>query len=88
MRRVGSVRFRRRYGASPLHLGGHLLALAVAAFAFDRIFAGGGVPQLVVLYLGLVIAHDLIFVPVYTSLDRVMRRVARAPSVIRLSRYR
>jgi len=28
-----------------------------------------------VLYLGIVIAHDLIFVPLYTGLDRVMRRV-------------
>jgi hypothetical protein len=55
-----------------------LVALAVVAFAFDRIFSSGGIPQLVVLYLGLVIAHDLIFVPLYTSVDRLMRR-ALAP---------
>jgi hypothetical protein len=51
------------------------VAFAVAAFAFERIFSGGGVPQLVVLYLGLVIAHDLILVPLYSGLDRLMRRL-------------
>ena len=73
--RERSVGFRRRYGASPLHLGGHLVALAVAALAFYRIFSGGSVALLIVLYLGIVIAHDLIFVPLYTGLDRLMRRV-------------
>lgn len=70
-----STGFRQRYGASPLHLGGHLVALAVAAFAFHYIFSSGGIPQLLVLYLGLVIAHDLILVPLYTGFDRLMRRV-------------
>jgi hypothetical protein len=51
------------------------VALALAAFAVLRIFDGGGVPQVIVLYLGLVIAHDLIFVPFYTGLDRFMRRL-------------
>jgi hypothetical protein len=67
--------FRRRYGATPLHLAGHLVALAIVAFAFDRMFSDGGVPQLIALYLGLVIAHDLILVPLYTSLDRLVRRL-------------
>ena len=67
--------FCRRYGAGPLHLGAHLVALAIVAFAFDRILSAGGVPELLVLYLGLVIGHDLIFVPLYTGLDRVMRRM-------------
>lgn len=75
MRREWLAGFRRRYGASPLHLGGHLVALAIAAFAFARIFSGGDVKELLLWYVGFVIAHDLIFVPLYTSLDRVMRRV-------------
>ena len=32
-------------------------------------------PLLIMLYLGIVIGHDLIFVPLYAGLDRVMRRV-------------
>lgn len=72
--------FRRRYGASPLHLAGHLLAFAVAAFALDRIFSGGHVKQLLAWYLGLVIAHDLIFLPLYSGLDRLGRAaLARLP---------
>lgn len=74
MRRAWLVAFRRRYGASPLHLGAHLVALAVVALAFHYIFSSGAVKQLLVLYLGLVIAHDLIFVPLYTGLDLLMRR--------------
>jgi hypothetical protein len=57
-----------------LHLGGHVVALAIAAFGFDRIFSGGDVPELLIWYLGFAIAHDLIFVPLYTGLDRLMRR--------------
>jgi hypothetical protein len=72
--------FRRRYGAGPLHLVGHLLGLAIAAFALDRIFSGGSVKTLLIWYLGFVIAHDLIFVPAYTGLDRLFRgALARLP---------
>ena len=65
--------FRRRYGAGPLHLLAHLVGLAIAAFAFDRIFSGGAVKELLLWYLGFVIAHDLVFVPAYTGLDRLFR---------------
>ncbi len=75
-----SRRFGARYGASPLHLVGHLAAFAVAALAFDRIFSGGHVKELVMWYLGFVIAHDLIFVSAYTGLDRLFRAaVVRMP---------
>lgn len=65
------VSFRRLYGASPKHLAVHLIAFAIVAFALDQIFASGGVKQLLIWYFGLVIAHDLIFVPAYTGLDRI-----------------
>jgi hypothetical protein len=74
VRRAWLIGFRRSYGARPLHLAGHLVAFAIVALAFDRIFSGGGLPKLLLLYLGFVIAHDLIFVPIYTGLDRVTRR--------------
>ncbi|MEO6857129.1 MAG: hypothetical protein ABI323_00855 [Solirubrobacteraceae bacterium] len=80
MTRGSRVSFRRRYGASPLHLLGHLLGFAIAVFALDRIFSGGDVKELVMWYLGFVIAHDLIFVSVYAGLDRLLRgALARLP---------
>ena len=46
--------------------------------ALDRIFSGGDVKELLVWYLGLAIAHDLVFVPAYTGLDRLFRATTRA----------
>lgn len=73
--------FRRRYGASPLHLAGHLIVFAIAAFAIDRIASTASLAKLIALYVGLVIAHDLVFVPTYSILDRVTRAaLARLPA--------
>ena len=56
------------------------LALAIAAFALDRIFSGGDIRAFLVYALAFVIAHDLIFVPAYTGLDRLFRAtIARLP---------
>ena len=90
MRKGLLLGFRRRYGASPLHLVAHLVGFAIVALALDRIFSGGGVKELLAWYLGFAIAHDLVFVPAYTGLDRLFRatidRLPRAtrtgPSVI------
>lgn len=75
MRALGP-RFRRRYGASPMHLVGHLLGFAVVAVAFARIFSGGAVRDVILWYLGLALAHDLIFMPAYAGLDRLCRTLA------------
>ena len=75
MRRASLLgHFRRRYGASPLHLAGHFVVFAIAAFALDRIASAGGVTEVIALYVGFVIAHDLIFLPLYSGLDSVTRR--------------
>lgn len=85
MRRAWLSGFRRRYGASPLHLAAHLVALAIVALIFERIIGAGDVAKLLALYLGFVIAHDLIFVPVYSGLDRVTRRALARLSLPRRS---
>ena len=72
MKSTLQARFRRRYGAGPIHLLAHLVGFAIAAFALDRIFSGGDVRELLEWYLGLVIAHDLVFVPAYTGIDRLV----------------
>ncbi len=86
MRRAWIIGFRRRYGASPLHLACHLVALAIVAFIFERIIGVGDVLKLLGLYVGFVIAHDLIFVPIYSGLDRVTRRALARLSLSRRSR--
>lgn len=63
--------FRRRYGAGPGHLLGHLLLFAVAAFALDQILAGGGAAQFVEWFVGFALLHDLVLVPLYTGIDRL-----------------
>jgi hypothetical protein len=83
VRRTWLFGFRRRYGASPLHLAGHLAALAVVALTFGVILRGGNLPKLLLLYVGIVIAHDLIFVPIYSGLDRVTRRALARLSLSR-----
>src|SRR5436309_633009 len=82
MRRTSLRRhFRRRYGASPLHLAGHLVVFAIAAFAIDRMASGASLAKLIALYVGFAIAHDLIFLPVYSGLDRAVRAtLARLPA--------
>ena len=85
MRRGLRFGFRRRYGASPLHLSAHLVVFAIVAVAVDRIVSGGDVKELLMWYLGFAIAHDLVFVPAYTGLDRLFRATI-ARLVFRLER--
>ena len=63
-----------------MHLLAHLIGFAIVAFALDRIFSGGDAKELILWYLGFAIAHDLVFVPAYTGLDRLFRAtIARLP---------
>ena len=65
------MRLRRLYGDGPLHLLSHVAALALAAYAFTRIFAGGQPWNVVLWFVGAVILHDLIAFPLYTGLNRL-----------------
>ncbi|MFZ0043967.1 MAG: hypothetical protein WAK93_21840 [Solirubrobacteraceae bacterium] len=62
--------FRRHYGASPLHLAGHIAAFAVAAWAIVEILGGGTWVNWVVWFVGAALLHDFVLVPVYSALDR------------------
>jgi hypothetical protein len=80
------ARARRRYGASPWHLVGHVLALAVMVYALSRVldprFSRG--LNVLVWLVGGAIVHDLVLVPGYSALDGVARWVTgrRAPRVV------
>lgn len=70
---------RARYGASPLHLLGHLAAFAIAAWAISHVFEGRQPWNWVVWLVGGALLHDLLLLPLYSALDRVAR-IVPAPS--------
>jgi len=68
--RALALRFRRRYGASPLHLAAHLAAFAVAAYALDQILSGPAPLDYLLWFGAAAVLHDIVFVPFYSLLDR------------------
>ncbi len=71
------TRFRRRYGSHPAHLVAHLIAFAVAAWAIDQILGGGDVINYAAWFIGAALLHDLVLLPLYSALDRIVHAVAR-----------
>jgi hypothetical protein len=66
---------RHRYGASPLHLLAHLVALAIAIYAVSRVLHprySRGLNYLVWL-LGGAVLHDVVLAPAMALADRVIR---------------
>jgi hypothetical protein len=80
--------FRARYGATPLHLLGHLAAFAIAAFALAQIIGGGAWINFVVWFGGAAILHDIVFLPLYSLLDRLAHGWARRVHVAAPARLR
>lgn len=72
--------FRRLYGSHPLHLIGHLAVFFVAGWAIQQIVGGGKVVNWIAWFLGAALLHDLVLVPVYSVLDRLLERVAGGPT--------
>jgi hypothetical protein len=69
--------FRRRYGASPWHLLGHLAAFASIGYALWAVVPGGGRARAVNLVEWLVagaVLHDLVALPLYSLFDRGAQR--------------
>ena len=62
-------RFRYEYGDSPLHLLTALAVFVVSAWAFIQVFGAVGKPENVVKwFVGALVLHDLIFLPLYAAL--------------------
>jgi len=79
------MRLTRAYGAGPLHLLSHVAALALAAYAFTRIFAGGQPWNVVLWFAGAVLLHDAIAFPLYTALNRLaLGRARRSVNHVRV----
>jgi len=72
---------RRAYGAGPVHLAVHLAAFAIAAYAIAQVLAGGIVENFLIWFFGAALLHDLVFLPLYASLDRLARLRLRPPAL-------
>ena len=65
---------RRRYGSTPLHLVLHLALLAATAWVGLQLAEARGVRDVVVWFALALVLHDIVFLPLYTLLDRIARR--------------
>ena len=63
-------RFRRRYGASPLHALAHLAAFALAGFALLQLLDVRAAWNVFAWLLAAVVLHDFVLLPFYSALDR------------------
>ncbi|MFH9728237.1 hypothetical protein ACH4M4_35515 [Streptomyces sp. NPDC017254] len=68
--------FRRRYGASPLHLLLVLTSFALAAYAGVRLLEGDTL-GVALWFVGAALLHDLVFLPLYVVTDRAVQRLFR-----------
>lgn len=68
--------FRRRYGASPLHLLAHLVALAVTAWVVLALVDAREASGILLWFVAALVLHDFVVLPFYTAIDRVARRGA------------
>jgi hypothetical protein len=66
----------RRYGASPLHLLAHLVALALAGWALLQLADMRAFANVVAWLVAAVVLHDLVLLPAYSGVDRAARRSA------------
>jgi len=77
-RAATSSRFRRRYGSGPAHLVGLLVCFLVAGYAALRWLDSPLTGRLLVWFAAAVIGHDLVFFPLYSAADRLVRRGTRS----------
>ncbi|GGR84077.1 lipoprotein [Streptomyces nojiriensis] len=64
--------FRRRYGASPLHLLLVLASFTLALYAGLRLFQGDTL-GVAVWFVGAALLHDLVLLPLYSLTDRAVQ---------------
>lgn len=69
------ARWRRSYGAHPLHLLSLLACFAVAGYAFLQASKGPLPVRMAAWFLGALVAHDLLLFPLYALADRALARL-------------
>jgi hypothetical protein len=75
---------RRVYGASPLHLAGHLALFVVAAYALGQALDVRAAANFALWFCAAIVLHDLVLLPAYSAVDRSLQRAApRAVNFVR-----
>jgi hypothetical protein len=69
---------RQLYGASPLHLLAHLALLPFCAWALLEVLGARAAANVAVWLVACVILHDLVVLPLYSGVDRGVRRATGA----------
>lgn len=71
--------FRRHYGASPLHLVAFIASIAVTGLAVKGWLDEPAISIRYVLiwFVGAIVAHDMVVLPLYTALDRLALAISR-----------
>ncbi len=78
------ARFRQLYGASPVHaagIGASLLIVGVAVSGWFDVGTDGAV-RVLIWFVGAIIAHDLVFLPLVQVVNRVVFHRAAPPAAV------
>lgn len=70
--------FKNRYGATPLHLLSALASFAVAGYAVIQLGKLGPLGNTAFWFVGVIVAHDLVLLPLYSLVQRIACRVTNA----------
>jgi hypothetical protein len=76
-----SRRLRQVYGAGPLHLLALIASLLIAGAAVAGWFHNQGsiTERILIWFIGAIVGHDLVLLPLYSVLDRVASSASRRP---------
>jgi hypothetical protein len=67
---------RRHYGATPVHVLLHVALFALAGWVVLNLLDAGGALNILVWFVGAIVLHDMVVLPLYTTLDRLVARLA------------
>ncbi len=67
-------RFRKLYGASPLHLLAVIATLALVGYGFFMIFQSPAPESTLLFFIAAIFAHDMLAFPLYSGLNQIAGR--------------
>lgn len=75
---------KRAYGATPVHLVGHLLLLLLTGYAVVQIFALDNTGKILAWLAAAVLLHDAVLWPLYTGADRAGQALGARVNYVRV----